>query len=274
MDNLAKLVGTVREFAGTAAMTLVPAVPEADLGSEICLGPETLDLPAFLEIAGKHGGGLLYLQAAPFDPDGDEHQVGDLPAHLVKRKGQVGQVSVAFAAAGVVHFWEHRAAWYVEWQQLAKAEPSRKDYLHDDGEGDLSEQERAQLSELRTALLANPDFRAARGTARRRIADAVSEEFDGWSWRVINAVCAEADELGREQYDQLYARIDDLAEELAADPEFQRTRTAAARKHVADRFVLAQAGGLSGPLWVPEELYARAQELAKAATKKQAPGLF
>lgn len=53
-------------------MTLVPAVPDTDLGPEVRLGPDTLDLPAFLEISRQHGSGLLYLQAAPFAPADDE----------------------------------------------------------------------------------------------------------------------------------------------------------------------------------------------------------
>ncbi|GLX06578.1 hypothetical protein [Microbispora sp. NBRC 16548] len=276
MDDLAKLAGTVRQLADQAAMTLVPAVPETDLGSEVCLGPAELDLPAFLDIACKHGGGLLYLRANPFDPADDEHEVSEPPAHLARRKGQIGHLSVAFAANGIVHVWQDRAAWYTEWQQLANAQSSRKDYDEDDEDEQHTDQERAQLAELVDALLADPEFRAAKATARRRVGEAAmpGETNRGWSsWRIISAACDRAEELAGDKYRELYARIDELAPELAAEPEFQRSRTAPARKQVTERFLISHADGFSGPTYVREELCARAQQLVKAASGKN-PGSF
>jgi hypothetical protein len=53
---------------------------------------------------------VIYQRSVPFDPDGDLDQPDDPPARLTERKGQACQVSVAFAANGVVHFWEDCAA--------------------------------------------------------------------------------------------------------------------------------------------------------------------
>ena len=102
-----------------------------------------MDLPGFLELAGRLGGGVLYLRAVPFDPDAaDGDQPEDPPAHLIRHKGQTGQVSVAFAANGVVHFWEHHTAWFAEWEELADATVARPGMDEDDGTEPLSPEER------------------------------------------------------------------------------------------------------------------------------------
>ena len=110
---------------------------------------------------------MLYLRAVLFDPDSDEHQPADPPAYLTRRKGQTGEVSVAFAANGVVHFWEDYAAWYLEWQDLADGGRGAE---REDRAGRLNEEERARLAgELADEMLADPQFRAAsRGDRQHR----------------------------------------------------------------------------------------------------------
>jgi hypothetical protein len=98
MEDLAELAAAATGFAAREHLTIVPAVPQHDYGREVCLGPGDMDLPGFLELAGRLGGGVLYLRAAPFDPDTGGGQPEDPPAYLVRHKGQTGQVSVAFAA--------------------------------------------------------------------------------------------------------------------------------------------------------------------------------
>ena len=121
VEDLTCLAAAVTEFAAGNNLMIVPAVPEHDYGPEVCLSPDALDLPGFLALAGKLGGGVLYLQAVPFDPGSDDDQPEDPPAQLVGHKGQTGQVSVAFAANGVLHFWEHRTAWYRSGRTLPRA---------------------------------------------------------------------------------------------------------------------------------------------------------
>jgi hypothetical protein len=69
VEDLAKIADSVREFATSGSLTLVPAAPVHGYGPEVCLGPDAIDLPAFLAIAQRYGGGLLYLGTTPFDPD-------------------------------------------------------------------------------------------------------------------------------------------------------------------------------------------------------------
>jgi hypothetical protein len=95
MDDLAELAASVIAFAAAENLAVVPAIPGRDCGPEVCLGPEELDLPGFLALAGRLGSGVLYLRAVLFDPDSDEHQPANPPAHLTRRKGQTGEVSVA-----------------------------------------------------------------------------------------------------------------------------------------------------------------------------------
>ena len=68
VEDLAKLAASVTGFAVAENLTIVPAVPVHDCGPEVCLGPDELDLPGFLELAVRLGGGVLYLRAVPFDP--------------------------------------------------------------------------------------------------------------------------------------------------------------------------------------------------------------
>ncbi|HEX9354889.1 MAG TPA: hypothetical protein VF933_13870 [Streptosporangiaceae bacterium] len=278
MDDLAQLAAAVTDFAAGNNLIIVPAVPEHDYGPEVCLGPDALDLPGFLALAGRLGGGVLYLRAAPFDPGSDDDQPDSPPAHLLSHKGHVGQVGVAFAAGGLVHFWEHQAAWYQEWQELPGSQPSRRDSDQEDTDGPerLSAEERARLaSELAGTILAGPRFRAAPRGDRQGLARlAIPEGTDRWvGWDAVREACDRAHEMAQAQYDQLTGQLDDLAAELLASPEYQQASSSAARKHAAERFLIPRAAGFSPPTLMREELYARAQRLAKAA-KSRPGGLF
>jgi hypothetical protein len=275
MEDLADLGTLVVRFADREHLAVIPAVPEHEYGPEVCLGPEELDLPGFLDLAGSLGGGVLYLRAVPFDPGSDDDQPENPPEHLTGRKGQVGQVSVAFAANGVVHFWEQFAAWYLEWRQLAGSAPPRAPDT--DGEDEawrLGEEERArQATELADMILADPEFRAgSRGDRQRAARKAIPRATgDGVFWAALREAVEQADQMTRERYDQLEDRLDDLAAELLASPAYQRARSPAARKQAAGRFLIPHADGFSPPPRVRDELYARARELGKGSS---AGGLF
>ncbi len=278
MENLAELAASVTGFAAREHLTIVPAVPQHDCGPEVCLGPDELNLPGFLELAGKLGGGVLYLEAVPFDPaaaDGD--QLDDPPAHLGAHKGQTGQVSVAFAANGLVHFWEHETAWFAEWEELAGGAAPGTDPYEVSGMERLSEEERERLvSELADAIVADPEFRAAKVTGRWGLSEkaipAGTDPFVGREAR--RQACTRVYKMAQERYDQLEGQLDDLAPQLLADAAYQQARSAAARKKAAERFLIPRADGFSPPgSMVPEELHARAQELAKEA-KASGRGLF
>jgi hypothetical protein len=259
-----------------AAMALVPAAPEHDLGPEVCLGPATVGLSEFLAIAKQVGGGVLYLQARPFEPEKDGERSDETPDHLLSHTGELGQLVVAFAANGVVHFWEHRTAWYQEWLQLLEDQQPRSwrrgrdvgDLDDVDGEEQLSEEEQAQMAaELADTFLADPQFRAAKGSgARRRYAHlAVPPDTPRWvGWDAARKACDRADEAASHLYEQLGRDLDGLAAELLASSDYQEARSAAARKQVAERFLVPRADGYSPPAVIRDELYARAQQLAKA----------
>lgn len=276
MDDLAQLAAAVTEFAAGNNLAIVPAVPEQGYGPEVCLGSGALDLPGFLALAGRLGGGVLYLRAVPFDPGGDD-QPASPPAHLIGHKGHIGEVSVAFATNGLVHFWEHQAAWYQEWQELTDSQPSHQDSdLDDDEPGRLSAGERARLaSELAGTILADPRFRAAPRSDRQRLARlAIPKGTDSWAgWDAVREACDRAQEMAQAQYDQITGRLDDLAAELLASPEYQQASSSGARKQAAERFLIPHADGFCPPPLVRDELYARAQRLAKAA-KAPGGGLF
>jgi hypothetical protein len=277
MEDLAELADLVTGFAAREHLTIVPAVPQHDCGPEVCLGPAALDLPGFLDLARQLGGRVIYLHATPFDPatvDGDQPE--EPPARLLRHKGQTGQISVAFAANGLVHFWEHHTAWFAEWEDLADATVILPGMDEDDGTERLSSEERARLvTELAEAILADPQFRGTpRGdklrTARRLIPEGTSK----WvGWDAAREACGRVNQTAQERYDQLEDRLDDLAAELLASPAYQRASSPAARKQAAERFLIPHADGFFPPTLARDELYARAQKLAKAA-RPPASGLF
>ena len=265
MDDLAELAASVIAFAAAENLAVVPAIPGRDCGPEVCLGPEELDLPGFLALAGRLGSGVLYLRAVLFDPDSDEHQPADPPAHLTRRKGQTGEVSVAFAADGVAHFWEDYAAWYLEWQDLADGGRGAE---REDRTGRLSEEERARLAgELADEMLADPQFRAASRGDRQRIARlALPQGTDQWAgWDAVREACDRAQQVTEAAYGQLEDRLDDLAAELVASPAWQQASSPAARRQAAGRFLIPHADGFGLPPLIRDELYARAQRIAKTA---------
>jgi hypothetical protein len=145
-------------------------------------------------------------------------------------------VSVAFAANGLVHFWEHRTAWYLEWEDLADGIMTGAGRYEADGTERPGEEEQARLAgELADAIVADPEFRAARVTDRWNLSGKVipagTDSSVGWDAR--RQACTRASQLARERYDQLEDQIDDLAAELLASPAYQQAISAAARKKAA-----------------------------------------
>ena len=69
--------------------------------------------------------------------------------------------------------------------------------------------------------------------------------------------------MAQTQYDQITDRLDELAAEFLASPEYQQASSAGARKQAAGRFLIPHADGFCPPPLVRDELYARTQKLAK-----------
>ena len=259
MENLAEMADLVTEFAAREHLMIVPAIPAAHDGPQVQLGLDEMDLPEFLELAGKLGGGAIYLQSVRFDP-GEEEDLPDGAAGLLKYEGHISRVTVAFAAGGVMHFWEDEASWYVRWEVLTDPENSHG------ADGRLGDEERARRAgELAAALLADPKFRGDRGNRWRIAQQAISRDTDDWvSREAISQAGDQADRMAQEQYDQIEGQLDTLAAELLTSPAWQQARSAAARKQAAVRFLIPRADGFSPPALMRDELYARARDLAKA----------
>ncbi|WP_405097598.1 hypothetical protein [Micromonospora sp. NBC_01412] len=184
MTEPAQLAHAAAEFAARNSLTVIPAAPHHDAGPEVVIEPKALDLPGFLTLAAQLGGGMLYLETSRFNPD-DEDDSGDdeLPEHLLKRKGQACCVTVAFAANGLVHFWESDADWYQEWlahEFVSSRSPAQRER---DEPARPSDEERARLAgELVDKLLADPEFRAAkqRGERLRYAKAAIPADTHDW----------------------------------------------------------------------------------------------
>lgn len=274
LEDLEQLGASVIEFAAREQLTVVPAVPQHDYGPEVCLGVDVLGLTGFLTLARQLGGGVLYLEAAPFEPDSTRESHEDPPAHLLKYKGRIGQVSVAFAANSVVHFWEHRTAWYREWHDLAVDPASRPGGEEDDEAWQRSQEEVERLAgELADAIVADPGFRSAQRNRRQDVARQVIPKGTESSvaWHAVHQAMAQVDRMALERYEQLDDRLDELATELLASPEYQRASSPGGRKQVAERFLVPHGDGFRPPPRVRDELYARAQQLAR---QRNGRGLF
>src|SRR5579875_1379136 len=225
-EDLAALAQRVAEFAAGTGTALVPAAPAHGCGPEVCLGPDDLDLPAFLELARTLGASVLYVEAKPF-PGGTE-----LPAHLAAHKGQTGEFSAAFMANGLVHFWERRTGWYLEVEEFADnaIREGRYRAAGDDDDDRLSDEERAHLAdELATVILADPKFRAAAPAQRRRLAQkAIPDDANRWAgYDAIDKACNLAAEMTEAAYERLEDRLDELATQLLADPAYRKAASTA-----------------------------------------------
>lgn len=159
-------------------------------------------------------------------------------------------------------------AGFLEWQHPSERRPpSRLPSPTDDGRPVLSQEDRERIvAEGVTTLLASPEFRAARGSARQRVGRlALQANFpDDLEWQAIREATDQADELAGTRYEALGNRLDELAAELMADPEYLARSSAAARKQVAARFLIARADGLSGPAYVRDELHSKAMALLRS----------
>jgi hypothetical protein len=269
-ENLASLGNEVKEFAASHDLVVVPAIPHHDLGPEVDIDPATFDLARFLELASAIGDGVVYLEAEPFDPDAEPDLVNDDMAHLTVHKGQTGEVCVAFAREGhgLLHFWEIRTAWYDQWQEQLGARPA---YLATDDDEflqheRLSEEEADRLaSEFAASILEDPQFRAADKSSRRRVAElAVPEGTDrSVVWAAVRQACERADQMTRDMYAPIRPKLDELAAELLAAPEYQQSSSATAQKEAASQFLTTRFGGFSPPPLYRDELYAKAKRLAR-----------
>jgi len=273
VDDVSSLRSTATAFAEQHALAVVPAVPLHDLGPEVRLDEEDIDLPGFLALAQRMGAPALYLEVDPFDPDDD--LVDDPPRHLLARRGQLQGIEVAFVAGGVVHFWEHTASWYAEWSALLIANHRGLDDEDDEDRPRwLSERESEELAEPAVqALLAMRQFRAEKpGGGRYRFAQQhLPDDLDSRATSTaVRLACDRADEAARQRYADIDEHYEQLAADLLADPAYQRAGSAAARKQAAERFLTTWADGWAPPAVARDELHARAQRLAKSGARPPA----
>jgi hypothetical protein len=265
-NDLGSRAAAVAEFAGGHDMTIVPAVPARDPDRAVSLDPGILDLPTFLELARKLGDGALYFRTEKFGLDPATGEPEEVPARLARRKGQVCELSVAFASAGhgLLHFWEQAEPWYQEFLDSQDAE-----LLHDaDEERRISDEERDRLAaKVAEGILADPEFRASStGIRRRRAQMLIPEGTDRpVGWDAAERARERAEELSDRAYRTVQGQLDDLAAEFLASPGWQQAASAGTRKKAAEQFLVSKADGFFPPAFVRDELYAKAQRLFKSS---------
>jgi hypothetical protein len=264
--DLGSLAAAVAEFAGGHDMTIVPAIPGRNPDRTVSLDPGILDLHRFLELARELGDGALYLRTETFGLDPETGEPEDVPAHLARRKGQVCELSAAFASAGhgLLHFWVQAEPWYEEFLDSQDTELLRDA----DEERRISDEERDRLAaEVAGVILADPQFRASSpGIRRRRAQMLIPEGTDRHvGWDAAERARERAEELSDEAYRTAQGQLDDLATEFLASPGWQQAASAGARKKAAEQFLISKADGFFPPPFVRDELYAKAQRLFKSS---------
>lgn len=265
-NDLGGLADAVTKFADGHDMTIVPAIPGRDSGRTVGLDPGVLDLHGFLELARKLGDGALYVRTETFGMDPETGEPEEMPARLARRKGQVCELSVAFASAGhgLLHFWEQAEPWYQEFLDSQDAE-----LLHDvDEERRINDEERDRLAaEMAGVILADREFRASSpGIRRRRAQMLVPEGTDRHvGWDAAERARERAEELSDGAYRTIQGQLDDLAADFLASTGWQQAASAGARKKAAEQFLISKADGFLPPPFIRDELYAKAQRLFKSS---------
>ena len=286
MDTLTDLASTATDFAEANGMAVVPAIPEHDYGPEVRLTPEKLGLDGFLVLAAKLGGGILYIGSETFAPDDDDTDAAELEDIRASHSGEIGLVAIAFVANGIVHFWEHRAPWFDELEQvrqdLRQQRPTTSTPLlslgaRDNADDDRPDEEtRKRLGdELAELIVGIAEFRAAKPAERQRAArNAIPAGTLRWvEWDAIRAATTRADEMTRSAYAKLADRYDDLAAALLSDALYQQNSSPAGRRQAVEQFLTQLADGFAPPTVVRDEVYSRAQALSRKR-KTSAGGLF
>lgn len=201
------------------------------------------DWRGFLDLAADLQAPLLYVQADVVQPD------DDLDDHL----GELGSVSVAFHAGGMLHVWGVEASWQLELDQ--------RDELDLEQRRVQEEERREQVERIARHLVDVPAFRAARSHEARRDAANRVPAFQEWvrttergiggrpdyarAYDVIAKAASIIDqEIAPAVWADLQQRYERLAREFAAMPEVQRAASASVRRELARRFLAEKAGGL------------------------------
>jgi hypothetical protein len=262
------------QFAATNGMAVVPTIPEPTGGLVADIDPSTMPPDAFLDLAGRFGGGLLYLKV---------HRVqAGLPpsSEFARYAGKAGGLELAFVANGVLHCWEQVTDWFDRWpsRPLEQQVQGIVDALsQDDAEPDRTYEEYQAMTrhqrddiieELVGLLLSKPEFRAARGDGQRHtIAKQVVRSAGVNRWlhgEIRNAAVLAAGARAKEHQDAMNGRLDELAAQVLGHGAYRAAAAAAGRRRAVETFLSELADGYWVPGDVRDEVYARAARLGRA----------
>jgi hypothetical protein len=296
MVVLADAAAAARSCADSANLTIIPATPTCGDGRGwlVELGTDDMDPAVFVALAAAAGARLFYLEQTQFDaslelpvddPDDeepDEHTAArrvELRRRARSRNGQLCSVSLSFTAGSVLHLWHLDADWYSEILRQSE-ELASADHAGDlERCGRRERLERADVERLAQELLEIDAFRGTRNPADRARAARQHPELrkldeSGRSWDVYEVIRLATD-LAAEQAEHRYAdlrqRFGELAPRLAADQSFRTANNANLRRHAADDFLTAQAGGYR-PSAVDRDRLLATPPLARSAQSRTAPG--
>jgi hypothetical protein len=269
--DIDQLAAQVRQIASSLQLVVVPAMPlhSSGTGLVVLLDDDDMSAADFCALASAADAKLLYLRAESFDAENEQEldieendrtepgekaraQLADLRRDAERFNGRIGQLEVAFAIGGVLHYWAAAAEWYDNlMDRVAELFP---------GEGleveHLSDAESQALVERLTGeLAAMPAFRAASTAAQRqRVARAQNAEIaalyedprPGYRMTAVRAL-REATDIAEADAERIYREMEsnlpELAAELAATPQYGNAGTAGARKQRARDFLIENTGG-------------------------------
>jgi len=280
--DIEELVTQVTQLASSLQLRLVPAIPmrNPNSGLMVLLDNDDLSAADFCGLAAAAKARLLYIQAGPFNAENQPEfdvagegrneldgkvidQLALLQQAAERFNGRIGQLALAFAVEGVLHYWTAAADWYENLMDrvagLFPAEGLEPERLSD-------VDALALIQRLTGELVAIPAFRAAATTAQRqRIAGAQHAEISalyedprpGYRTAASRAFRNAADITAAEAeriYGEMEKNLPELAAELAATPQFRNAGTAGALKQRARDFLIEKAGGYSANYASPRTL--------------------
>jgi hypothetical protein len=119
-------------------------------------------------------------------------------------------------------------------------------------------------------MLSDPEFRAKIGSSRSRY---LRITYGDRNWQEVGEAIDRSEALASEAYKPIRTQLDTVATELSTNDDFRTASTAAGRKEVTVKFLIARVGGFAPPTVIGDEVAARAHAIVKNGRTGKPPSL-
>ncbi|MET3812433.1 hypothetical protein [Arthrobacter sp. UYEF3] len=262
--DLAEIAASIPSRASEAGLLFIPGV-HIERECDVRLSAEDIDVEQVIRVAAQVGASFVALQAAPFylnavldelvdDETHSAESVQRLKESAQPHDGSLENVTVSWAAQGLIYEWTAATAWgssflnslfaavqQAEAESEAETEAEREEHR---------EQYRAAYQAALSALLNSPKYRGESIGKRRLLVSSILAEAGVEEMPEVfmtRQVQPDANRIIGEkayEYEQDFrARKSELADELRTYPAWQRVYTQIKRKAAAAEFLMKKADG-------------------------------